>query len=122
MENRPDLRRELGRRGEEAAASHLERRGYKILARGARLLRGEIDIVARRRGILVFVEVKTRSGTGCGRPEESVTPSKQAQLRRLAQAFLVRHRLGDVPCRFDVIAVLFPEDGRPVVNHFVDAF
>jgi putative endonuclease len=122
MEVHRDLRRELGRRGEEAAASYLERRGYEILARGARLLRGEIDIVARRAGTLVFIEVKTRSGTECGRPEESVTPAKQAQLRRLAQAFLVRHRLDDAPCRFDVIAVLFSGDRRPVVNHLVDAF
>jgi len=122
MEDRRDFRRELGRRGEEAAARHLERRGYEILARGVRLLRGEIDIVARRRGTLVFVEVKARSGTGCGRPEESVTPSKQAQIRRLAQAFLVRHRLDDAPCRFDVIAVRFSGDDPAVVSHFVDAF
>ena len=122
MEDRRDFRRELGRRGEEAAARHLERRGFEILARGVRLLRGEIDIVARRRGTLVFVEVKARSGTGCGRPEESVTPSKQAQIRRLAQAFLVRHRLDDAPCRFDVIAVRFSDDDPAVVSHFVDAF
>ena len=122
MEDRRDFRRELGRRGEEAAARHLERRGYEILARGVRLLRGEIDIVARRHGTLVFVEVKARSGTGCGRPEESVSPSKQAQIRRLAQAFLVRHRLDDAPCRFDVIAVRFSGDDRAVLSHFVDAF
>jgi putative endonuclease len=122
VEDRRDVRRELGRRGEEAAARHLERRGYEILARGVRLLRGEIDIVARRNGTLIFVEVKTRAGTGCGRPEESVTPSKQAQLRRLAQAFLMRHRWDDAPCRFDVIAVRFSDDDRPDISHFVDAF
>jgi putative endonuclease len=122
VEDREDLRRELGRRGEEAAARHLERRGYRILARGARLLRGDIDIIALRRGVLVFVEVKTRSGLACGPPEESVTPAKQKQIRKLAQAYLSRRRLEDAPCRFDVIAVRFEGESRPVLTQFEDAF
>jgi len=122
MEAQRDLRRELGRRGEEAAARYVRSLGYEILERGLRLLRGEIDIVARRGGTLVFIEVKTRAGSACGRPEESVTPAKQAQIRRIAQAYLARHRSGDAPCRFDVIAVSFRADGRPAVSHFADAF
>jgi putative endonuclease len=122
VEDREDLRRELGKRGEEAAARHLERRGYRILARGARLLRGDIDIIALRRGILVFVEVKTRSGSACGPPEESVTPAKQKQIRKLAEAYLCRRRIESAPCRFDVIAVRFAGEGPPRLEHFEDAF
>jgi putative endonuclease len=122
VEDRKDARRDLGRRGEEAAVRHLERRGYKILSRGERLLRGDIDVIAFGRGTLVFVEVKARAGSACGAPEESVTPAKQKQIRKLAQAYLSRRRLEDAPCRFDVIAVLFDGDGRPVLTHFEDAF
>ena len=123
MEDREDPRRELGRRGEEAAVRHLQKSGYRILGRGVRLLRGEIDIIARGRdGTLVFVEVKTRAGPAYGPPEEAVTSSKRDQLRRIAQAYLCRHHLDDAPCRFDVIAVVMPGEGRPVLAHIKDAF
>jgi putative endonuclease len=123
VEDREDPRRALGRRGEDAAARHLQKHGYRILGRRVRLLRGEIDIIARKRdGTLVFVEVKTRAGPECGPPEEAVTFAKRDQLRRIAQAYLCRHRLEDVPCRFDVIAVSIPDDGRAALTHFEDAF
>jgi putative endonuclease len=123
VEDREDPRRNLGRRGEAAAARHLQKHGYRILGRGVRLLRGEIDIIARGRdGTLVFVEVKTRAGPECGPPEEAVTFAKRDQLRRIAQAYLSRHRLEDAPCRFDVIAVSIPDDGHTALTHFEDAF
>lgn len=123
MEDREDLRRKLGRRGEDAAVRHLQKLGYRILGRGVRLLRGEIDVIARGRdGSLVFVEVKTRAGPECGPPEEAVTSAKRDQLRRIAQAYLCRHRLEDAPCRFDVIAVSIPGEGRIVLTHIEDAF
>jgi putative endonuclease len=114
--------RALGRAGEDIACAHLERRGYEILARGFSLFRGEIDIVARDGGTLVFVEVKARADASHGRPEESVTPAKQRQIRRIAQGYLVRHPAPGVACRFDVIAILYhgPDDYR--LEHFVDAF
>lgn len=123
MEDREDPRRKLGRRGEDAAVRHLQKLGYRILGRGVRLLRGEIDVIARGRdGTLVFVEVKTRAGRGCGPPEEAVNFAKRGQLRRIAQAYLCRHGGENVPCRFDVIAVSIPAEGRPVLTHFEDAF
>jgi putative endonuclease len=114
--------RALGRAGEDIACAHLERRGYEILARGFSLFRGEIDIVARDGGTLVFVEVKARADASHGRPEESVTPAKQRQIRRIAQGYLVTHPAPGVACRFDVIAILYhgPDDYR--LEHFVDAF
>jgi putative endonuclease len=114
--------KDLGRAGEEIACRHLLGKGYEIVARGFRMFRGEIDIVARDGAALVFVEVKTRADESHGRPEESVTPGKQAQLRKIAQGFLVVHPHPGVDCRFDVIAILFhgPDDYR--LEHFKDAF
>lgn len=114
--------RELGRIGEDLACGHLRGRGYEIVARGFKVMRGEIDIVARDGGTLVFVEVKTRADEDYGRPEESVTPAKQRQLRRLAQGYLMLQAAGEVPCRFDVVAIIYrgPDDVR--LTHFTDAF
>lgn len=114
----------LGRHGEELACDHLRRLGYEIVARGFRLFRGEIDVIARDGPTLVFVEVKARADEAFGRPEESVTPGKQRQVRRIAQGYL--HMTGepaDTPCRFDVISILVPEDGSEMrLEHFRDAF
>ena len=118
----PNRTRELGRTGEDIACEHLRKKGYEIVERGFRLFRGEIDVVARDGDTLVFVEVKTRADESHGRPEESVTPGKQRQLRKIAQGYLVAHPSPGVDCRFDVIAILFdgPDDYR--LEHFVDAF
>jgi putative endonuclease len=114
--------RALGRTGEDLACAYLETKKFSIVARGFRMFRGEIDIVARQGETLVFVEVKTRADDSFGRPEESVTPAKQRQIRRVAQGYLLAHPCGDAGCRFDVISILFrgPDDYR--LEHFVDAF
>ncbi len=104
VEDRSDERRRLGRQGEEEAARFLERKGLRIVERGYRALRGEIDIIAWDSETLVFVEVKTRTDPEQGRPEEAVTPAKQAQVRRIATAYLADLGLGSPFCRFDVIA------------------
>jgi putative endonuclease len=112
----------LGRSGEEIACRYLQGKNYEILARGFRMFRGEIDIVARDGGTLVFVEVKARADESHGRPEESVTPGKQRQIRKIAQGYLLEHPSPGVDCRFDVVAILFrgPDDFR--LEHFIDAF
>jgi len=112
----------LGRAGEDIACAYLRRKKYEILARGYRLFRGEIDIVAKDGETLVFVEVKARADESHGRPEESVTPGKQRQIRRIALGYLAENAAGDVPCRFDVIAILFRERDDPRLEHFIDAF
>jgi putative endonuclease len=112
----------LGQEGEAAALRHLRRRGCVIIGTRVKRLRGEIDIIARDGRTLVFVEVKTRKGGGFGRPEESVTPAKQKQIRRVAECYLAGRRLGHVPCRFDVIAVLCDGAGGRVIEHIEDAF
>ena len=112
----------LGLRGEEIACAYLEKKKYAIVTRRFRMFRGEIDIVARDGGTLVFVEVKTRADESFGRPEESVTPGKQRQIRKIAQGYLVENPLGDAACRFDVISILFGEENGYRLEHFVDAF
>ncbi len=115
-------KRPLGERGERAAARYLKRRGYRILARGNRLVPGELDLVALDRDTVVFVEVKTRRSADAGHPAEAVTPAKQRQLTRLAVTFLKRHGLLERRARFDVIAVTWPEGQRPTIEHFPNAF
>ena len=97
-------RRGLGAEGEARAAAHLARRGYRIVARNVREGGVEIDLVALRPGLVVFVEVKTRRGRGFGAPEEAVDARKCARLVRGAAAWLRAHRPGAARVRFDVIA------------------
>ena len=122
MEVRQTDRLDLGRRGEDAAVRQLEKQRWKILDRGVRLLRGEIDIVARDGPTIVFVEVKTRRGFGFGPPAAAVTAAKRRQIRRIAQFYLVRHGLGTDFCRFDVISVHAGEDGSLRLEHVKNAF
>src|SRR5437762_7630421 len=94
----------LGKTGEDLACRELERRGYAIVARRYRLRRGELDIIARDGPTLVFVEVKARGGRAFGDAIEAVTGPKRRRMAHLAMDYLVRHRLTDCACRFDVVA------------------
>ncbi len=113
----------LGDEGERLAARHLRRLGYKILARRYRTAMGEIDLIARDGACIVFVEVKTRRSDVAGQPQEAVDAYKQAQLARLALAFLKRYRLLEQPARFDVISIVW-EGARtkPQIVHYRNAF
>lgn len=100
------LAQEKAKEGEEHACKHIASLGYRIIKRNFRFGQiGEIDIVAYDGDELVFVEVKTRSDYSFGTPEASVTPRKQAQLKRVARSYYYVNALQDVVCRFDVIAV-----------------
>jgi putative endonuclease len=105
MVGHKDKRRQLGDRGEDLAAAALKKQGYKILERNYRTPLGEIDLIAKQKGVLVFIEVKTRQSGRYGTPAEAVHPAKQAKLRRLAEYYLQQQRLGDVAVRFDVVAI-----------------
>lgn len=97
-----------GQRGEEQAVRHLEERGCIIIERNWRAgnaQRGELDIIARDGKTLCFIEVKARTSTILGQPQEAVTPAKQRRISRLANAYVSNHKLDDVPCRFDVVEV-----------------
>ena len=110
-----------GKMGEDLACRELERRGYAIVARRYRRRGGELDIVARDGPTLVFVEVKTRDGRWFGGAAEAVTGLKRRRIVQLALEYLMRHRLSDCPCRFDVVSIQL-EAGRPVIEIHRNAF
>ena len=116
-----DPRQTLGELGETLACDELRRRGYAILERRYRTRYGEIDIVARHGDVLVFVEVKARRSDVFGSGAAAVTPNKQRRVARMAADFLVRRRLQDRPCRFDVVSVAMGEE-RPRIEVFAGAF
>ncbi|MBC7190432.1 YraN family protein [Candidatus Aerophobetes bacterium] len=113
-----DKRAELGKKGEKAALSFLRKKGYKILERNFRCRLGEIDIVAKNEDKIIFVEVRSRENLNLGYPEESLTHIKKKRLTKLALFYLKCRRLEDIPCRFDVVAVVF-EKGEIKNIHLV---
>ena len=90
--------------GEAQIANYLRRRRYELLAHSYHCRFGEIDLIARKGGVLCFVEVKTRSNTDRGLPREYVTPAKQRRLKKTALYYLCEKQL-DCPARFDVAEV-----------------
>lgn len=112
----------LGAHGERIAAAYLTDRGLRVLDRNWRCRDGELDIVARDGGALVFCEVKTRRGTGFGHPVEAVGRVKQRRLRTLAQRWLAAHDEHAPELRFDVVGVLVRPDRPALVTHLPAAF
>lgn len=113
---------ELGRRGEDLAARHLVASGLTIVERNWRCSLGEIDVVARDAGELVFVEVKTRSSVAFGHPLEAITATKLARLRRLAAAWCEEHPGSHERIRIDAIAVIAPRRGAVQIEHLARVF
>jgi putative endonuclease len=109
----------VGRGGEERARKYLEKLGYSIVETNYRTPRGEIDIIARQGGEIVFVEVKTRKSDRLGAPAEAVDQRKQARLRNLALSYLKKIRSIDAPCRFDVISINLEKE---CLEHLKGAF
>lgn len=115
-------RAHLGAEGERRAAEHLQRAGYRIVGRNVRAAGVEIDLVAARGRLRVFVEVKTRSGRRQGLPEEAVDARKRARLVRGASAWLRDHPAPGTRARFDVIALEIGPRGTFELRHLEGAF
>lgn len=114
----------LGRWGEEKAAEYLRRRGYKIIAMGYRTRMGEIDIIAQKRGYIVFTEVKLRKSDKYGTAGEFVNSDKQRKLTLTALSWLQANET-DLQPRFDVIEIYAPEGPEThslKINHIKNAF
>ena len=103
---------DLGRRGERLAEQKLALGGYAVVARNYRCSAGEIDLIARQDGVLVFVEVRTRRGESFGTPEASITPRKRRHLIAAAQTYLLENDLAEAAWRIDVVAVQFSSRGE----------
>lgn len=125
-----ERRKALGQRGEDIAAAHLERAGWRIVARNYRVREGEIDVIAARAGVLAFCEVKTlvrraEGGRGPANPIESVRYDKQARVRRMARRWLAAQDggLGVSDVRLDVIGVVLSPAGELLeLEHLEGAF
>jgi putative endonuclease len=107
-------RSEVGALGESIAAAHLERQGYAIRERNFRTREGEIDIIAEKESVLVFVEVRTRRSRNCGTPEESITVRKKERLIALAEAYMEDR--DDLPGEWRIDAVALELDSNDRVS------
>jgi len=111
----------LGRKGEELAKQHLEAVGYEILDENWRFGKAEVDLIAYLDKTIIFVEVKTRTGNAFGEPEDFVDAAKQALLVSAADEFIGLMDFNG-EARFDIIAILFDQQGNYRLNHIQDAF
>ncbi len=113
----------LGRAGEEAAIGHLRGKGIRVVQRNFRCRLGELDIIARDGQYLVFVEVRTITAGVPGTAQESVGIKKRHKIRQVASYYLQSRNAGDVPVRFDVVAVTMGPDGSVRdIDHIANAF
>lgn len=111
-----------GSYGEDLACKFLENLGYEIIERNYFYGHGEIDIIAKDKSELVFVEVKYRTNLEFGPPELSISKGKQKLIRRTAEAYLFEKGIKDQPCRIDIVAILHLKNEKPNINHIVSAF
>jgi putative endonuclease len=111
----------LGRSGEKTAVNFLKENGYKILVKNYKNKLGEIDIIAKDKDALCFIEVKTRHTDRFGLPQEAVSPSKQRQISKTALMFLKEKNLLDKRARFDVVSVIYSES-QPRLDLIKNAF
>jgi putative endonuclease len=111
----------LGKVGEDLAVELLKKNGYKIIARNHKSPLGEIDIIAKDKETICFVEVKTRRTDKFGSPLEAISSFKQRQISKVALGFLKKNNLLDSRARFDVVSVLYEKD-KPKLELLKDAF
>ena len=109
----------LGQTGEDLAVTALEHKGYKIIERNFRCPLGELDLIAAKKGVLFFIEVKTRSNDNFGSPEEAVSRIKQKRLARMARYYIQQKRINNTPCSFTVVSILM-HDSQPKIDILED--
>ncbi len=103
--------------GEISAIKYLENKKYKIIHKNYKNHLGEIDIIAKHKAFIVFIEVKARQTLAFGRPSEAVNARKQNKIKNIASLFLIKNKLSESACRFDVVEIF---DGE--INHIENAF
>jgi putative endonuclease len=112
--------KELGKQGENAALSFLEKKGYKVLGSNWKAGANEIDIIAENDDFIVFVEVKTRSENYLEHPRTAVMASKQKSIIGAANQYIHRYNI-DKECRFDIITII-KNNGEFEIDHIENAF
>lgn len=120
--NQRPFRFSLGDQGEILACNYLRQAGYEILEKNFRCKVGEIDVVAKRKGKISFVEIKTRTSAAFGYPQEAVDKNKQKKLLKLAAWYLKKRKIADHSIVFDVIAICWEKGKEPTIRLIKDAF
>jgi putative endonuclease len=113
-------KRLLGQRGEEIACKALEKEGYHILDKNFRCRQGEIDIIAEERGVICFVEVKSRFSESFGLPVEAVTGRKQKKLLAAAVIYLEKKKIKSQDLRFDVVSIDLKTEKASILKNAFD--
>jgi putative endonuclease len=111
----------FGRQGESLAEKHLRNQGYEVVCRNYRTRFGEIDMIARDRDTIVFVEVKARSSAAYGGAKAAITPQKRRKMSMLALYYLKTTRQTSMRARFDVVTIR-TDSGKPEVDVIKNAF
>ena len=117
----PDKRQQFGKKSENLAVWYLKKNGYKIIEQNYRTPLGEIDIIAKEKKTIVFVEVKSRQSIRYGNPKWALTPQKQRKISMVALQYLKSTRQMDAKARFDVVAVMSNRD-QPQIEIVKNAF
>ena len=112
---------ETGKWGEEKASVFLEERGYEVLEKNYRHKHMEVDLIAKKDRTLIFIEVKTRSGTGFGMPEEFVNYTKAKLIMKAAEYYIYATDW-HFDIRFDIVSILILPNGSLNIRHIEDAF
>lgn len=120
--NQKKTTRQTGQEAEELAAAYLESKDWIVLDRNYFFEKAEVDIVATDRNYIVFVEVKMRSDTYFGYPEDFVTPSKEQNIKKAAEAWIYERKMETAVVRFDIISIVQKGNQAPQITHFEDAF
>lgn len=116
-----NIQQKIGNLGESIAQDYLINLGYSILETNWRYSKSEIDLIAKDKDMLVFVEVKTRSYDYYGQPENSIDAKKELMIQEGAAAYMrsVGH---EWTFRFDIMSIVLPKSGTPTIKHYIDAF
>lgn len=116
-------KQKLGQHGEKIAVRHLWKNGYRIIETNYKDKYGEIDIIAEEGEVLAFIEVKTRTSTDFGQPEQAVDDEKQSHISRAAQNYCALKKVKTRQCRFDVVSILVdPETTKQTIQLIKNAF
>ncbi len=110
----------LGKEGEDIAVEYFRKNGFRIIEKNYRTVFGEIDIIAKDKDIIVFIEVKTRADKTFGYPFEAVNQKKREKIRKVALSFMKKYKK-EFPARFDVLSI-YTENGKEQIEHIKDAF
>jgi putative endonuclease len=111
---------DLGKKGEDIAAEYLLGQGHDIIIRNYRYQKAEVDIISRYQAMIIFTEVKTRSTSKFGYPEESISTKKKELLREAMDFYLTENNIKE-ESRFDIISIVI-DKGAPDIHHIEDAF